>query len=108
MTTAINTVTATEAKNRFGSMLRKAYADAEHVIIERDGIAVAALIPIQDYEQLTDSDELADQAKASATRDRIKAFLAKIESQVPDYPEEQVEADVRNAIRAVRDANKGK
>ncbi len=106
MNKLVNTVTATEAKNRFGAILRRAYANAEHVIIERDGIAVAAPIPIQDYEQLSESDELAIQAEASASRDRLRGFLEGMEAQQIDYPAQEVEADIAQAVEAVRQANK--
>lgn len=48
---AIRVVSATEAKNRFGEMIRHAYQDAAHLIIQRDGIPVVAILPMADYER---------------------------------------------------------
>jgi prevent-host-death family protein len=48
----VRVVTATEAKNRFGEIIKHAYQDAEHLIVQRDGIPVVAILPIADYERL--------------------------------------------------------
>ena len=47
----IATISATEAKNRFGDVIRRAYRGQEHIIVERGGIPVVAILPISDYEQ---------------------------------------------------------
>ena len=47
----IATISATEAKNRFGDMIRRAYRGQEHIIVERGGIPVVVILPISDYEQ---------------------------------------------------------
>jgi prevent-host-death family protein len=51
-TPMVKTVTATEAKNRFGEMIKGAYLNDEHLIVKRDGIPVVAIISIQDYTRL--------------------------------------------------------
>ena len=49
---------ATEAKNRFGEIIKRAYSNGEHIIVERGGIPVVAIVPIQDYERLIDGQDL--------------------------------------------------
>ena len=106
----VRTVTATEAQNRFGALIKHAYADEEHVIVERGGIPVVAIVPMQDYERLVAAkqspegvaDNIASSSKAAAARARLKAFLAEVHAQMPAVPEEEVEEDIREAIAAVR------
>ena len=47
----IRTVTATEAKNRFGEWIKQVYQTNDHVIVEKGGIPVVAIIPIAEYEK---------------------------------------------------------
>ena len=43
-------VSATEARVRFGEMMRRVVEDAEAIIVERDGKRQVALISINEYE----------------------------------------------------------
>ncbi len=45
-----HTITATEAKNRLGTVLRNVYAKGEHIIIEKSGIPVVVIVPTADWE----------------------------------------------------------
>ena len=107
---AVRMVTATEAKNRFGEMIQNAYLRDEHLIVQRSGIPVVAIVPIQDYERLVASDELPDEvaqavthgAKAAHARTRLRAFLAEAHRQLPDVPEVEVDQDIQQAIKTVR------
>ena len=51
----IRTITATEAKNRLGEWIKKVYQTNDHVIIEKGGIPVVAIIPIAEYGKLQPS-----------------------------------------------------
>jgi len=44
------TITATEAKNRFGEVIRRVYKDGETLIVERGGLPVMAIVPMQEYQ----------------------------------------------------------
>lgn len=46
-------VTATEAKTHFGAMVRRVFKDGEHLIVERDGLPVVVILPVVDYNTLT-------------------------------------------------------
>jgi prevent-host-death family protein len=75
---------ATEAKNRFGEIIKRAYSNGEHIIVERGGIPVVAIVPIQDYERLIAGQDLSERiaqgivqssGEASA-RTKLSIFLA--------------------------------
>ena len=73
-------IAATEAKNKFGEVLRKTQLEAQHYIIRRDGIPVAALIPLQDYAWLVDAEmsvDVANSAKRTRAAASLREFLAR-------------------------------
>ncbi len=47
-----HTLSATEARAHFGQVIQNACEDNEHVIVERDGIPVIAMLPISEYHRL--------------------------------------------------------
>ena len=106
----VRMVSATEAKNRFGAIIKHAYADDEHLIVERDGIPVVAIVPIQDYERFVAEEDLTDEiaagiahsSKAARSRARLRAFLADTGQKIPALPEEEIAHDIEEAIAAVR------
>ncbi len=106
----VRVVSATEAKNKFGEIIKHAYAANEHLIVEKSGIPVVAIIPMADYQQLVHagsaSPEVAqkvDEAsrRAQARRD-LAEFLEQVHATMPDYPEEEVDRDIALAIAEVR------
>lgn len=105
----VRIITATEAQNKFGAILKRAYGSAEHLIIERDGIPVAALIPMSDYQRLVpESPTPAMSARVSAAgqRDRalrdLSAFLDAVHARMPDVDELEGERLVSQAVNAIR------
>jgi prevent-host-death family protein len=46
------TVSATDAKNRFGGMLREVNQTGEPIVVARDGKPVAVILSIEAYEKL--------------------------------------------------------
>jgi prevent-host-death family protein len=40
-------ISATEAKNRFGEVIRRVYRDGETFIVERDGLPVVMIVPVE-------------------------------------------------------------
>ena len=44
-------VAATEVRNHFGAFLNRVYRGDEHLVVEKSGIPVAALISMKEYEQ---------------------------------------------------------
>ena len=51
-TPAKRTLSATEARAHFGQVIQSAYEENEHVIVERDGVPVIAVLPISEYHRL--------------------------------------------------------
>ena len=98
------TIAATEAKNKFGQVLRKTQLEAQHFIIQRDGIPVAAVVPLQDYQRLVEATtaEVENSARRTEAAVALRAFLAEVHERMPDVPEEEVEADVKAAITETR------
>ena len=64
----VRIVTATEAKNKFGEIIKRAYATDEHLIVEKSGIPVVAIIPMADYQQLVNAQTTAHPAAAEVER----------------------------------------
>lgn len=44
------TIGVTEARNHFGDLLKRVYGGKEHLVVEKGGIPVAALIGFREYE----------------------------------------------------------
>ncbi len=108
----VSVVTSTEAQNKFGEMLRRTYANAEHVIVEKGGIPVAALIPVADYQEhfhgATSSTEIEDRLVNASRREQasrqLSEILERVHAHMPDIDEEEVDRDIAEAIQAVRRA----
>lgn len=106
----IKVVTATEAKNRFGDIIRRAYMGEEHLIVQRDGIPVVAIVPMTDYERLINPADLPDEisgdvqasVKAVRARARLLDVLNAAQREAPRVQAKRVEEDVMHAIREVR------
>jgi prevent-host-death family protein len=111
-------VDATEAKNRFGAVIKRAYEQEEHVIVRRGGLPVVAIIPVQDYEQLISAaqgealspaaaPEVAAALRAAAARVRLRDFLAAAQAALPPAAadpaaHQAVEQEIDAAVKAVR------
>jgi prevent-host-death family protein len=106
----VRIVNATEAKTRFGEMIKRAYSNDEHLVVKKSGIPVVVIVPIQDYEQFVRQDELPSEAaaeigqssQAAASRVRLRSFLAETSQQMPDVAEVEAEQDIREAVEVVR------
>ena len=106
----VRVVTATEAKNRFGELIKSAYLRQEHLIVKRDGIPVVAIVPIADYAELINSDglteELADEVawsgKLVQARTGLAHFLDQAHANLPEVGEDEAALDIEEAIRGVR------
>ncbi|GAC1533615.1 MAG: hypothetical protein NVS2B7_00970 [Herpetosiphon sp.] len=106
----IRVVTATEAKNRFGAIIKGAYLREEHLIVKRDGIPVVAIVPMADYQRLINAEDLppevaqavAASSNAMHARSDLAAFLEQVHARVPDVPTEEVDRDIAEAVQQVR------
>lgn len=46
-------ISSTDLQRNFGQVLRRVYRDKAHLVVERDGLPVAVLVPVGDYDALT-------------------------------------------------------
>lgn len=53
----VNPIPATALQREVGSVIRRVAKNKEHLIIEYDGIPVAVIVPIADYERLMSKGE---------------------------------------------------
>jgi prevent-host-death family protein len=79
-----------EAREDFDNVLGEVRTHGNTVIIEEAGEPIAAVIPLEVYERLV------------AERESRFQIIDHIKERVPDVSSEEVEADVAEAIAAVR------
>ncbi|MFN8499295.1 MAG: type II toxin-antitoxin system Phd/YefM family antitoxin [Anaerolineae bacterium] len=82
-------VGAFEARRQFGSILQNVVADRDRYVIERHGQPVAAVVPIEVYEQW--------KKQRQAFFDQIRAI-----AEEANVPEDEANELVNEAIQAVR------
>lgn len=87
------TIGAREARTRFADLIGRVHYGGETIIVERSGKPMAAVIPIELYEKL-----IAEREARFTVIDRLrdKSF---------GVSPEEVEADIDEALKAVRAAN---
>ena len=69
----IQTIKASEARTNFGKVLKRVYRSEERLVVEKGGLAVAAIISIDDFEKLSRLEKLEHFNKFS------KAFGSEVE-----------------------------
>ena len=107
----VRTVSATEAKNKFGEIIKRAYAGDEHLIVEKSGIPVVAIIPMADYRRLVSPQVAvpesaqkvdAERKRAEAAR-RLKEVMDRVHAQMPGVEdEEEAERFIQSVVDEVR------
>jgi prevent-host-death family protein len=84
---------AREARQRFSELIGRVHYGRDIVILESSGRPMAAVVPLDMYHQMMEE------------RDARFARLEKMKEGRPTFPEEEVEADIAEALAAVRGAN---
>jgi prevent-host-death family protein len=84
---------ARDAREQFADLLGRVRYGGDVVIVERFGKPMAAMIPPELYRRLV------------AEREARFEALARLRERLPDLPEAEVQADVEDAIAAIRSAN---
>ncbi len=79
-----------EARKSFANLVERVGRGGEVLIVERSGKPMAAMIPLEMYEQLVAEREIRFQVL-----DRVRRHF-------PDAPEREIEQDVSQAILDVR------
>ena len=81
------TVTAVRARGKLGQMLEEVYYRGDHYIIERAGKPMAAVVPVEQYEQWR------------REREAFFDLVGEVRSRNVDASPEQIERDVAKARR---------
>ena len=81
---------AKDARAKFAELLGRVGFGREEFVIERSGKPMAALIPMEVYEQLV------------AEREARFAVVERMQNKQPGLPAEQVNADVDEVIKQTR------
>ena len=95
-------VTASELQRSSGKVLKRVAQDHQHLIVERDGYRVAAMVPYPEYE------ELMRLRAAAAHRQLVRTLGARAEQQ--GLSEKQLSEDldvVKRQVHAERYRNAG-
>jgi prevent-host-death family protein len=101
------TITATEAKNRLGSVMRRVQSDGEPVIVESRGEPAVVISSFQDFEELQRFREEQRRQEAIA---KLRELKRKLDSQLPPMSDEEVDRIADEITREAIDnlAKKGK
>jgi len=81
---------AKDARAKFAEILGRVGYGREEFVIERSGKPMAALIPMDVYDQLV------------TEREARFSVIDRLQGKQPDLPPEQIEADVEAIIKLVR------
>ena len=84
------TVTAMRARGNLGRILEEVYYRGDEYVIERSGKPMAAVVPVEQYEQWRKE------------RDEFFALMGEIREGNKGVPSEAIERDVAAAVRAAR------
>jgi prevent-host-death family protein len=107
----LRVVTASQAKNNFGEMIRRVYEHDEIQVIERAGLLVVAIVSMSDLERMyPEKVRELPQVAASDKRERpakqLRALLGQMGT--TEFSEAEVEADVMRAVQEVRHGKRKK
>jgi len=83
-------ISAVEARKKLGEILESVYYRGDEVVIERAGKPMAVVIPSERYEAMEQS------------RERLFAFIEKVQERNKDVPYEVIEEEVRRAVAEAR------
>lgn len=87
------TITASEARQHFASLLNRIFREQTRVVVEKSGIPVAALVSTHDLERLIRLDR--EQAERFT-------FLDAMRLPFRDVPADEIEREVDSALAEVR------
>jgi prevent-host-death family protein len=86
------TMSVSESRKQYSELLNRVYRDQEQVIIEKNGIPVAAIVPIS---------TMKDAESRASRRADLQAALEATRAEFRDIPPEEIEAEIAKAISDV-------
>jgi prevent-host-death family protein len=90
-------INVTEARRTWSDLLNRVFRRETHVVIEKGGIPVAAMISMQEYEQYVEM---------KARRDERFKILDTVSAAFENVPTEDLEHEVTRAIASIRAENR--
>ncbi|MCC7451158.1 MAG: type II toxin-antitoxin system Phd/YefM family antitoxin [Anaerolineae bacterium] len=99
------TIPATMAHRNFGELIKRAFSGKEYFIVEKDGLPVVAILSIQEYEALVQTQEQAKQARLKQFREASRAIGEEIEK--TGMIEEEIMAKVDKVRQRLYEQNYG-
>ena len=108
-------ISATDAKNNFGSVIARVAESGEPVVVERQGKGRAAIISMDDYRQFSVFKEKERRQKIWEESEQLRAKIAERNKDLPPLSEEEIEAlaqeirdDVMRAVVERIEAERGR
>lgn len=89
----VTTVAATEVRQHFGEMLKRVYRDKEQLVVEKDGLPIAAIVSHAEFEEYR-------RMKAVALLDKLGRSVGEA-MQAKGMTEEQALADLETTQKEV-------
>lgn len=98
----VQTIPATQVKNRFGTILRQVYGHKDHIIVEKSGITVAAIVPISVYKRIYGQRQDVDPsvAKKLDYADELTAADWKSNSEAEGHDNRLNQAGQKNSLQS--------
>ena len=86
----IRTISAVEARQRFGQLLNEVQLRHDHYIVERDGKAMAAVVPVDEFQSWMQQ------------REEFFQMIDEVHARNKDVAPELIEKEITEAVAAVR------
>ena len=86
----IKTIPAVKARVHWGEIMKKVFQKGERFIVEKSGIPMVAILKADEYFRMVGEQE-----------ERFKV-LDQIKSRLPQVSPQEIEEDIKGAIKAVR------
>jgi prevent-host-death family protein len=91
--TEVETVQASEARQRLPDLLNRVYQGKTRIVVERSGIPVAAIVTVDELRQLETLDQ---------QREELWAVMQRMSEAFKNVPQEELEREVNRAVAQAR------
>lgn len=88
--TKVKTIPAVTARVHLGDIMKRAFRNREHFIVEKSGLPMVAILNANEYFELVQE------------REARFAVLDRIKTRIPETAPEEIERNVQAAVQAVR------
>jgi prevent-host-death family protein len=86
------TMSVSESRKQYSEILNRVYRDEEQVVIEKNGIPVAAIVPLS---------VVRDAEATTRRRAELRAAFEATRAEFQDIPPEEIEREIERAIAEV-------